>query len=144
MGTGEVELAAILRERGMRVTSQRLVIHRTLRERGGHLSSEQVHAAVASALPGISPQTVYSTLQLLADLGVARRVPITAGSTRFETRLDDHHHVICERCGEIADLEVNVPLDEALAAARRGGFAPGFAALSVMGRCSRCTGSDAG
>ena len=57
-------LRALLRTRGMRVTSQRLVIHRALHERGGHLSSEQVHAIVSPTLPGISQQTVYSTLGL--------------------------------------------------------------------------------
>jgi Fe2+ or Zn2+ uptake regulation protein len=136
------DLPTLLRERGMRVTSQRLLIDEALRRQGGHRSAEQVHEAVASALPGVSHQTVYATLQLLADLGVARRVPTAKGSTRFETRLDEHHHMACEQCGQIVDLDVHVPVQEALAAARAGGFQPGFAALTVMGRCPRCASTQ--
>lgn len=131
-------LRGLLRTRGMRVTSQRLVIHRALRERGGHLSSEQVHAIVSPTLPGISQQTVYSTLALLAELGVARRVPVPGGTARFEARVDDHHHTVCERCGAVEDLDVSMPVGSALDAARAGGFEASSASLAVVGLCSRC------
>ena len=132
------DLTALLRSRGMRVTSQRVLIYRALVERGGHLSAERVHEAVAPVLPGVSQQTVYSTLQLLADLGLARRVVAAGGSTRFETRLDEHHHLACERCGAVVDLDVDVAVEPALAAARATGFEPGFASLTVLGRCAGC------
>jgi Fe2+ or Zn2+ uptake regulation protein len=131
-------LKELLRARGMRVTSQRLVIHRALREHGGHLSSEQVHAIVSPTLPGISQQTVYSTLGLLSQLGVARRVPVPGGTARFEARVDDHHHTVCDRCGAVEDLDVRVPVAPALDAARAGGFHASSASLAVAGLCSRC------
>jgi Fur family transcriptional regulator, stress-responsive regulator len=131
-------LRELLRTRGMRVTSQRLVIHRALREHGGHVSSEQVHAIVSPTLPGISQQTVYSTLALLARLGVARRVPVPGGTARFEARVDDHHHTVCERCGAVEDLDVRVPLGSAIDAARAAGFHAASASLAVVGVCSRC------
>jgi Fur family transcriptional regulator, stress-responsive regulator len=131
-------LRELLRTRGMRVTSQRLVIHRALREQAGHLSSEQVHAIVSPTLPGISQQTVYSTLGLLAQLGVARRVPVPGGTARFEARVDDHHHMVCERCGALEDLEVRVPVAQALDASRAAGFEASSASLTVLGLCSRC------
>jgi Fe2+ or Zn2+ uptake regulation protein len=131
-------LRDLLRTHGMRVTSQRLVIHRALREHGGHLGSEQVHAVVSPTLPGISQQTVYSTLALLADLGVARRVAAPGPSTRFEAVGADHHHMICERCGAIEDLEARVPLGAAARAARDSGFVPASAGVTVLGLCARC------
>jgi Fe2+ or Zn2+ uptake regulation protein len=134
----DVGLRELLRARGMRVTSQRLVIHGALRDRGGHLSSEQVHAIVSPTLPGVSQQTVYSTLALLAEMGVARRVPVPGSTARFESRVDDHHHTVCERCGAVEDLEVRVPVGPALDAARAAGFAAASASLAVVGLCSRC------
>ena len=131
-------LKELLRARGMRVTSQRLVIHRALREHGGHLSSEQVHAIVSPTLPGVSQQTVYSTLGLLSQLGVARRVPVPGGTARFEARVDDHHHTVCDRCGAVEDLDVRVPVAPALDAARARGFHASSASLAVAGLCSRC------
>src|SRR5215211_6952363 len=122
----------------MRVTSQRLLIDRALREHGGHLSAEQVHELVDPGLPGVTQQTVYSTLALLADLGVARRVAAPGSSTRFEAVADDHHHMICERCGAIEDLHVRVPLGAATRASRDAGFVPASAGVTVLGLCARC------
>ena len=118
------ELNELLRERGMRVTSQRLLIERALRDHGGHLSAEQVHELVEPSLPGVTQQTVYSTLALLTELGVARRVAAPGASARFETRIDDHHHMVCGRCGAIEDIDTRVPVGRAMRAARDAGFVP--------------------
>jgi Fe2+ or Zn2+ uptake regulation protein len=132
------ELSDLLHERGMRVTSQRLLIERALREHGGHLTAEQVLALVEPSLPGVTQQTVYSTLALLADLGVARRVAAPGSSTRFEAVGADHHHMICERCGAIEDLHARVPLAAASRAAKETGFVPASAGVTVLGLCARC------
>jgi Fur family transcriptional regulator, stress-responsive regulator len=132
------ELTDLLRARGMRVTSQRLVIARALRDHGGHLSSEQLYAIVAPTLPGVSQQTVYSTLALLSDLGVARRVAVPGATARFEARLDEHHHTVCERCGTVEDLDARVPVTRALEASRSAGFAPRSASVTVLGLCAAC------
>lgn len=140
MEAADRELSELLRARGMRVTPQRLLIHRALREQGGHASAEQVHALVASRLPGVSQQTVYSTLALLAELEVARRVPAPGASTRFEARLDDHNHTVCERCGALEDLDVRLPMGRAVDQAKAAGFAPSSASVMVLGLCPRCAG----
>jgi Fe2+ or Zn2+ uptake regulation protein len=136
--SNEDELTALLRARGMRVTSQRLLIARAIRDHGGHLSSEQLYAIVAPALPGVSQQTVYSTLALLSDLGVARRVAVPGATTRFEARLDEHHHMVCERCGTLEDLDARVPVARALDASRAAGFSPRSASVTVLGLCAAC------
>ena len=133
------DLSEMLRARGMRVTSQRLLIERALRDHGGHLTAEQVHELVGPVLPGVTQQTVYSTLALLAELGVARRVPAPGPSTRFEGRTDDHHHMVCERCGAIEDLHVRVPVSRVVGAARERGFAPAGASVTVLGLCAACS-----
>jgi Fe2+ or Zn2+ uptake regulation protein len=137
-----VELTELLHERGMRVTSQRLLIERALRDHGGHLTAEQVHELVEPALPGVTQQTVYSTLALLADLGVARRVAAPGPTTRFEAVGRDHHHMICERCGAIEDLEVRVQLGAVSRAARDSGFVPASAGVTVLGLCARCAAGE--
>src|SRR4051812_27060639 len=103
--TPDNDLASALRERGMRVTRQRLVIHRTVRRLDGHVSAEDVQRAVGKRLSGVSLPTIYSTLELLEELGAIRRVGHVAGRTLFDSRLDEHHHVVCASCGRIEDLE---------------------------------------
>ena len=142
MNTDDEHLTTLLRGRGLRVTSQRLLIHRVLRQLGGHVSIERVHEVVRPQLPGVSQQTVYSTMQLLADLGVARRVLTHTGPCLFEARDDGHHHAVCERCGRVADIEADVALDPALAAAREGRFTPTSAALTILGVCEDCRAGD--
>jgi Fe2+ or Zn2+ uptake regulation protein len=132
------ELSDLLHEHGLRVTSQRLLIERALRDHGGHLTAEQVHELVEPALPGVTQQTVYSTLALLAELGVARRVSAPGPSTRFEARTDDHHHMVCERCGAVEDLHVRVPVKRVVGAATERGFAPSGASVTVLGLCAAC------
>ncbi|MBA3264599.1 MAG: transcriptional repressor [Thermoleophilaceae bacterium] len=132
------DLRQLLRDRGMRVTSQRLLIDRALRDHGGHLTAEGVHELVEPVLPGVTQQTVYSTLALLSDLGVARRVSAPGPSTRFEARTDDHHHMVCDRCGAIEDLHVRVPVSRVLGASRHSGFAPTSASMTVLGLCAAC------
>ena len=139
MSASVPELSELLRTRGMRVTSQRLLIERALRDHGGHLTAEQVHELVEPVLPGVTQQTVYSTLALLADLGVARRVAAPGPSTRFEARTDEHHHSVCERCGAVEDLHVRVPVSRAIGAARDGGFTPASATVTVLGLCASCS-----
>jgi Fe2+ or Zn2+ uptake regulation protein len=136
--THDSELAGALRARGQRVTPQRLVIHRMLREQNRHMSADQVLGAVEERLPNVSLPTVYSTLELLEELGLVRRVGEIGGRVLFDSRLDEHHHAVCSRCGRIEDLDAPVNAEPALAAAEHAGFADARAGLIVTGLCGRC------
>ena len=127
-----------LRERGHRVTSQRVVIHRLLRERDQHLSAEQVHEAVADRLPGTSLPTVYATLELFEELGLVRRVSTGSGPVLFDSRTGPHGHAICRSCGAVADVESPPLPDSALRRARAAGFEPDHAQTVIWGTCARC------
>ena len=70
----EDALCAALRERGQRVTPQRLTIARVVRELDTHVTAEQVLTAVSDRLPGVSLPTVYATLELLEELGSVRQI----------------------------------------------------------------------
>src|SRR5947209_6838046 len=140
MATTDIDdrLTGQLRDRGMRVTSQRLLIHRTLCGEPQHLTAEQVLASVSELLPGTSLPTVYSTLELLEELGLVRRVARPGGAVLFDSRTEPHAHTVCRRCGELADLDARASLDDAFDGARLAGFAPENAELLVRGLCRRC------
>src|SRR3954462_5122917 len=116
----EARLVAALRERGQRVTSQRLVIGRLLRELDRHVTAEEVLRRASEQLPGVSLPTVYATLDLLAELGGARRVSV-GGPVLYAPRVADHAHLRCRVCGRVEDLEVDVDTARALRAAKRAG-----------------------
>src|SRR3954470_6567733 len=109
--TDDSQLIEALRGRGQRVTPQRLVIHRLLRERNRHVGADELLEAVEERLPNVSLPTVYSTLELFEELGLVRRVGSVGGRVLWDSRLDDHHHAACARCGKVEDIDV--PLDVA-------------------------------
>src|SRR5438067_10666742 len=99
------DLITLLRARGQRVTSQRLVILRELRRRRRHATAEEIHRAVRHHLPGTSAPTVYATLDLLVDLGLARKVDVGLGASLYDARTEPHQHTVCRRRGRIEDLD---------------------------------------
>src|SRR4051794_29900502 len=112
------ELVELLRRRGQRVTSQRLVLHRVLRERDTHLTAEEAMRAAGGQLPNVSLPTVYATLELFEELGIVRRVAMEGGPALFDSRIDEHNHVACRRCGRVEDIETSVDDGRARRAAR--------------------------
>jgi Fe2+ or Zn2+ uptake regulation protein len=134
----DADLSERLRDRGQRVTTQRLLIHRFLRDHQGHLTAEQVLAGVADGLPGTALPTVYATLELFEDLGLVRRVQTGGGTMVFDPRTDPHHHFTCRRCGAVDDLEAPVELAGVMRRARRAGYAAEHAEVVVSGLCASC------
>jgi Fe2+ or Zn2+ uptake regulation protein len=135
------ELIAALRAGGRRVTMPRLLVHRFLRGASRHVTAEQVFAALETEMPSLSAATVYDTLDLLDELGLIRRVSTPRGATTYDSRTDEHHHVICRTCGRMEDLDAEVDTAAAEKAAHAAGFAPAFAQLTVSGLCSACRGA---
>jgi Fe2+ or Zn2+ uptake regulation protein len=131
-------LVSQLRERGMRVTPQRIVIHRELCGHSQHMTAEQVLGRVSDVLPGTSLPTVYSTLELLEALGLVRRVGTGNGAVVFDSRVEPHAHTVCRRCGAMADLEGTAAPEDALSRAGATGFVPDHAQLVVWGLCVDC------
>jgi Fe2+ or Zn2+ uptake regulation protein len=117
-------LVTALRERGQRVTSQRLVINRALREAARHVTAEEVHDSVSERLPGVSLPTVYATLDLFEELGIVRRINAGGGAVLYDPKSEPHHHLVCSRCGTVEDLEQDLDLgrQRAMRIVRSGRF----------------------
>jgi Fe2+ or Zn2+ uptake regulation protein len=138
MQNREIALAAALRERGQRSTPQRLAIARVLTDLDHHVTAERVHAEVSARMPGVSLPTVYATLDLLEELGLARRVATEGGAVVYDPRVDEHHHLVCRACGAIADIDAPVDTADVRAAARARGFEPDASQVVVRGLCADC------
>jgi Fe2+ or Zn2+ uptake regulation protein len=133
----DADLTAALRERGQRVTPQRLVLNRTLRALDRHVTAEELQSEVAANLPNVSAPTVYATLELFEQLGTVRRIP-RPGADLWDPRVEDHHHLVCRSCGAVEDVDAGVDPAAALRAARRHGFHADRTQLTVTGLCARC------
>jgi len=132
------ELIAALRERGQRVTLPRLLVHRHVRRSDRHVTPERVHAELASQHPGLSPATIYGTLDLLDELGFVRRVSTPRGGTMYDPRVEEHQHVICRSCGRVQDVDARVDTRAVERAARAAGFRIEHGQLALSGLCGEC------
>ena len=128
------ELIEALRERGARVTLARLLVHRRVRSGEGHVTADQIQAA----LPTLSPATVYATLDLLVELGFVRRLSTPQGVAVYDPRTQPHHHMICRSCGRMEDLDAAVDASAAARAAEAAGFAVEHGELQLSGLCAEC------
>ena len=135
-------LVGKLRELGMRVTPQRLVLHRAMCGHSQHMTAEQLLASVSDVIPGTSLPTVYATLELLEGLELVRRVGTGNGAVVFDSRVEPHAHTVCRQCGAMTDLEGTAAPDDVLARAGADGFVPDHAQLVVWGLCRTCAAAD--
>lgn len=133
------KLAAALRERGMRVTPQRVLIHRALLDLDRHVTAEQVLEAVSERLPNASLPTVYAALELFEEFGIVRRLAAGSGAALWDPRTEEHHHFVCTNCGVVADVDAPLDVAPALRAARRRGYQPDGAELVLTGVCGSCS-----
>jgi Fe2+ or Zn2+ uptake regulation protein len=131
------DLIEILHARGQRVTPQRLVILRELRRRGHHATAEEIHRAVDGELPGMATPTVYATLDLFVELGLARRID-TGTAALYDARLDPHQHTVCRRCGRVDDVDGRISAGALIRAAQEAGFEPQGTELIISGVCAEC------
>ena len=134
------DLIELLRARGQRVTSQRLVILRELRRRRRHATAEEIHRAVHYDLPGTSIPTVYATLDLLVELGLARKFDAGTGSGLYDARTEPHEHIVCRCCGRVDDLDGELDTTALERTASAAGFQVERAELVISGLCSECAG----
>jgi Fur family transcriptional regulator, ferric uptake regulator len=133
-------LKAQLAQRGLKSTRQRSLIVDTFLSAKGHLDVDALLAQVRRADPRISAATVYRTMKLLAELGIAHAQRFGDGHTRYESAVDRHHHdhLICTKCGNIIEFEND--RIEALqdSVARRHGFKVTRHKLELYGFCHSC------
>ena len=93
------------REHGIPVTAQRPVILSVLLEHDDHPTVDQIYNDVRPRIPGVSRTTAYRTLETFADLGLARRTNHFAAFARFDGNMDQHHHLLCNKCGKVSDFK---------------------------------------
>jgi Fur family transcriptional regulator, stress-responsive regulator len=136
------DAADLLRERGYRVTGQRLAVLRAVTGQP-HLTADAVAEAVRAELGTISLQAVYDVLSVLAEVGLIRRIQPAGSAARFEARVsDNHHHVICRICGRTADVDCAVGSAPCLTAVDDRGFVIDEAEVIYWGHCPQCQSTN--
>jgi Fur family transcriptional regulator, peroxide stress response regulator len=93
-----------LKAKGLRVTPQRFAVYANLLTRTDHPTVEQILVDLNKDFPVSSQATIYSSLQALRTAGLIREVLLEAGVSRYDAKVEPHHHFQCEQCGSIEDI----------------------------------------
>lgn len=129
-----------IKEQGLKATAQREDIAQVFFSTRRHLSVEELYGEVRRVNPRVGYATVYRTLKLLKECGLAAERHFADGQARFENLEPEHHHdhIICERCGRI--VEFVQPQIEQLQekVAQRFGFVATMHKMEIYGICQEC------
>jgi Fur family peroxide stress response transcriptional regulator len=131
------EMVERCRSAGMNLTPQRVVIYRALLESEDHPSPEVLRDRVKAQLPAVSLATIYKTLDVLVDLGLASEFAATGNTKRYDGNMGPHHHLVCESCGRVEDYEDD-KLSKLSLPKGLNGFAPKYLSIHIHGLCSSC------
>lgn len=134
------EFARFIEEKGLKSTIQRDEIVNAFFDSGGHVSIEELHHSVQKKNPKIGYTTVYRTLKLLTESGLAHERQFGDGQARYEpvTAEEHHDHLICLKCGTITEFEnkkIEKLQDEV---AKQHGFEVKNHKLELYGYCIKC------
>ncbi len=138
--TSAAALAAYIQDRGLKQSRQRERIAQTFFAMGGHVTVDQLVARVRLEDPKVSVATVYRTMKLLSESGLAVARQFGDGQARYEAAAgrEHHDHLICTVCGDILEF-ANARIESLQElVARRHGFEVESPRLELYGRCARC------
>lgn len=135
---GSESLRQTIRAAGLKVTEPRLAVLQVL-QASPHSSAESIFGGVQKLFAGSSLQAVYGILAAFTEAGLVRRFDPPGSAALFESRVDDnHHHLVCVRCGAVADVECVVGDAPCLTPGDTGGFAVFTAEVTFSGICENC------
>lgn len=126
---------------GLKWTKQREAILEEFLDSKEHLSTEALYLAIRSKYPHIGYATVYRTLKLFAESGIAVERDFGAGQVLYElsSRGDHHDHLICNGCGAIIEFEDQSIEQLQEKVAREHQFKIASHRLEIFGLCSQCS-----
>ncbi|HEY9557070.1 MAG TPA: Fur family transcriptional regulator [Acidimicrobiales bacterium] len=132
-------ILSALRDDGGRVTTgRRAVVRALLTADDHHVTAEDIAATVQRDHPDVHLSTVYRTLEALESRGIVGRVNLGTGSAVHHLMDHAHHHLVCDVCGSVTEVDDDAFTELRAEMERRYGFAMSPQHLAVAGRCADC------
>ncbi|MAG32818.1 MAG: transcriptional repressor [Deltaproteobacteria bacterium] len=131
-------LAAYLEQNNLKHTKQREMILEVFLEAKRHITSEELYQSVRERHPNVGYTTVYRTMKLLLEAGLATERRFDDGITRYEIERGHHDHLVCIECGKIQEFGSGMIEESQNKIAKRYGFQILRHRHELYGRCESC------
>jgi Fur family peroxide stress response transcriptional regulator len=133
------QMLKVLKDRGCRLTPQRVAMLKIMAKSEGHPSIEQIYEHIRVDFPTTSLATVYKTMSLLKDMGEVLELTLASVGTRYDgNRPYPHPHIICTKCGQILDPVIGGVAEVSEEMARQTGYQITHHQLNFFGLCPKC------
>ncbi len=134
------DIGSKLIELGYRLTPQRMMVLSAIENSDDHISAEEIYVQVVAKYPHVNISTVYRTLELLERLGLVTETDLGGGRVRYHpAEKGHHHHLVCQECGAITDLDESVLSSLKSVLLREYKFSADLRHLAIFGRCANCS-----
>jgi len=128
----------LVRSAGLRVTASRVAVLLVL-WRHPHSDTDTVIRQVRAELGSVSPQAVYNVLTTFVEAGLVRQIEPAGSVALYELRVhDNHHHVVCRKCGAVGDVDCAVGERPCLTPSETHGYLLDEAEVTYWGICPAC------
>jgi len=97
----------LLRDHNLKATPQRGAILQIMEE-AGHISIENIYEKIKATFPSLSLATIYKNIIAMKECDIIRELKIPGQKNRYEIKKEAHHHILCQKCGNIMDIEADV------------------------------------
>ena len=146
MSISKENFKKMLKEKGLKVTNQRLLVLEVLADhRDKHMTAEDIYELVKEDYPEIGLANIYRTVQLLREMQLVDRINLDDGCLRYEiSDLFDgetkhhHHHLICKTCGKVVPFEEDLLDELERLVEQETGFRVSDHELKFYGQCEEC------
>lgn len=132
------ETAQLLREKGLKVTPQRIAVYNMLLSTTEHPNAEMIYKTLEPANPTMSLATVYKTLDFFKQLGLVQELNVGEPSSRYDAVVKCHPHTVCKVCGKVDDLHMEELTEVAKKLVPHLDFDVECEQLILYGTCAEC------
>jgi Fur family peroxide stress response transcriptional regulator len=133
------QMIRVLKDKGCRLTPQRMTMLRILSKSEGHPSAEQIFEQIRADYPTTSLATIYKTLSLLKNVGEVFEVTFASMGSHYDgNKPYPHPHLICTQCGQILDTKFEAVAGISQEIAQQTGYKITHQQLNFFGLCPTC------
>ncbi len=135
---------AILRAHGKRITPQRRLLLRVIRQSKGHLDADEIYRLVREKDPRVSLSTVYRNLNMLKELGLVSELHLDQEHHHYEMRdAAEHYHLICSDCGQVVEFDSPLVTELMRSVSAEKEFLVERTHIDLVGLCAKCRAKKA-
>jgi Fe2+ or Zn2+ uptake regulation protein len=133
------EILEVLRAEGKRITPQRCLVLRVIRDSDGHLDADEIYRRAREKDQRISLSTVYRNLNVLKELGLIIELHLDQEHHHYELRdAAEHHHLICSDCGRVVEFDSRLVGKLRDQMSQQNDFLITRVHIDLVGLCSEC------